>query len=136
MGEDAVAGGAHDPERDQPAALRHAQGHHGGEEEGDPKGRSSGSHAASPEDLELVRSREGQEDAVDFRLAGRSSARTGAQAARRSPGDRVILVVAEQRGGKLNRASWETIAAAQQLAASGPVSVAVPGSNLQAVAAE
>jgi electron transfer flavoprotein alpha subunit len=48
----------------------------------------------------------------------------------------VILVVAEQRGGRLNRASWETIAAAQQLAAGGPVIVAVPGANLQAVAAE
>ena len=30
---------------------------------------------------------------------------------------RMILVIAEQRGGKLNRATWETIAAAQQLAA-------------------
>ena len=28
----------------------------------------------------------------------------------------MILVIAEQRGGKLNRATWETIAAAQQLA--------------------
>ena len=48
----------------------------------------------------------------------------------------MILVVAEQRGGKLNRASWEAIAAAQQLAAGGPVSVAIPGTNLQAVATE
>ena len=35
---DAAAGAADDPERHQPAALRHAQGHHGGEEEGDPEG--------------------------------------------------------------------------------------------------
>jgi electron transfer flavoprotein alpha subunit len=48
----------------------------------------------------------------------------------------VILVVAEQRGGKLNRASWEAIAAAQQLAAGGAVSVVITGANLQAVAAE
>jgi len=48
----------------------------------------------------------------------------------------VILVVAEQRAGKLNRASWETIAAAQQLAAGQPIAVVVPGTNLQAVAAE
>jgi electron transfer flavoprotein alpha subunit len=48
----------------------------------------------------------------------------------------MILVVAEQRGGKLNRASWEAIAAAQQLAAGGPVTVAVAGTNLEAVAAE
>ena len=35
---DAAAGAADDPERHQPAALRHAQGHHGGQEEGDPEG--------------------------------------------------------------------------------------------------
>ncbi len=37
----------------------------------------------------------------------------------------MILVVAEQREGVLNRASWETIAAAQQ--AGGPITVAVLG---------
>jgi electron transfer flavoprotein alpha subunit len=46
----------------------------------------------------------------------------------------MILVVAEQRDGALNRASWETIAAAQQLSA--PVTVAVLGSGVDAVAAE
>ena len=35
----------------------------------------------------------------------------------------MILVIAEQRQGTLNRASWETIAAAQQ--AGGPVTVAL-----------
>jgi electron transfer flavoprotein alpha subunit len=39
----------------------------------------------------------------------------------------VILVIAEQRGGKLNRATWETIAAAQQLAGGMPIKIAVPG---------
>jgi electron transfer flavoprotein alpha subunit len=39
----------------------------------------------------------------------------------------VILVIAEQRDGKLNRATWETIAAAQQLAGGLPIKVAVPG---------
>jgi electron transfer flavoprotein alpha subunit len=48
----------------------------------------------------------------------------------------VILVIAEQRGGKLNRATWETIAAAQELAASGSVAVAVPGADVRKVAAE
>ena len=38
----ADAGAAHHPERHQPAALRDAQGHHGGEEEGDPQGRAAG----------------------------------------------------------------------------------------------
>ena len=46
----------------------------------------------------------------------------------------MILVVAEQRDGVLNRASWEAIAAAQQLSV--PVTVAVLGSGVDAVAAE
>src|SRR5262245_65877108 len=50
----------------------------------------------------------------------------------------MILVVAEQRAGKLNRATWETIAAAQQLAgaASLPITIAVPGTGVQGVASE
>jgi electron transfer flavoprotein alpha subunit len=49
----------------------------------------------------------------------------------------VILVVAEQKDGKLNRASWETIAAAQQLSGgSMPIKVAVVGQNVSAVAGE
>jgi electron transfer flavoprotein alpha subunit len=48
----------------------------------------------------------------------------------------MILVIAEQRAGKLNRASWETIAAAQQLAAGAPLSIAVAGTGLQSIAAE
>ncbi len=48
----------------------------------------------------------------------------------------MILVVAEQRGGILNRSTWETIAAAQQLAASEPITIAVAGSRLSGVAAE
>ena len=39
----------------------------------------------------------------------------------------MILVIAEQRDGKLNRATWETIAAAQQLAGGMPIKVAVLG---------
>jgi electron transfer flavoprotein alpha subunit len=50
----------------------------------------------------------------------------------------MILVIAEQRDGSLNRASWEAIAGAQRIAqVSGePIVVAIPGSGLQAVAAE
>ena len=40
VGGDAAAGAAHHPERHQSAAIRHAQGHHGGEEEGDSQGRA------------------------------------------------------------------------------------------------
>ncbi len=46
----------------------------------------------------------------------------------------MILVVAEQRGGALNRASWESIAAAQQLGQ--PVAVAVLGSGIAPLASE
>jgi len=48
----------------------------------------------------------------------------------------VILVIAEQRDGKLNRATWETIAAAQQLAGGMPIKVAVLGAATGAVAQE
>jgi len=46
----------------------------------------------------------------------------------------MILVIAEQKDGKLNRASVETIAAAQQL--SMPIKIAVAGQNVGAVATE
>jgi electron transfer flavoprotein alpha subunit len=46
----------------------------------------------------------------------------------------MVLVIAEQRGGKLNRATWEAIAAAQQ--AGGPVKAVLLGSGLDAPAAE
>jgi electron transfer flavoprotein alpha subunit len=45
-----------------------------------------------------------------------------------------VLVIAEQRGGTLNRATWETIAAAQQ--AGGPLRIAVAGEGIDGVAAE
>jgi electron transfer flavoprotein alpha subunit len=46
----------------------------------------------------------------------------------------MVLVVAEQRDGVLNRASWEAVAAAQQVGA--PVKVAILGAGVDAVAAE
>ncbi len=46
----------------------------------------------------------------------------------------MVLVIAEQRDGKLNPATWETVAAAQQLAAGQPITVAVVGQNVGAVA--
>ena len=44
----------------------------------------------------------------------------------------MILVVAEQRGGTLNRATWETIAAAQQTGQ--PITIVVLGHGVDAVA--
>ena len=46
----------------------------------------------------------------DRRLAGRGREGAGATTARGSAGHLMILVIAEQRGGKLNRATWEAIA--------------------------
>jgi electron transfer flavoprotein alpha subunit len=46
----------------------------------------------------------------------------------------MILVVAEQKEGALNRASWEAIAAAQQMGE--PVKIAVLGAGVGSVAAE
>jgi electron transfer flavoprotein alpha subunit len=46
----------------------------------------------------------------------------------------MVLVISEQRDGKLNRATWETIAAAQQ--AGGPVKVAVLGAGADAASNE
>jgi electron transfer flavoprotein alpha subunit len=56
----------------------------------------------------------------------------------------VILVVAEQRDGKLNRATWETLAAAQALAGSSagvsssamPIKIVVPGASAASIAQE
>jgi electron transfer flavoprotein alpha subunit len=46
----------------------------------------------------------------------------------------MILVIAEQQNGALNKSSWETIAAAQQVG--GPVKVAVLGADTAAAAGE
>jgi electron transfer flavoprotein alpha subunit len=47
----------------------------------------------------------------------------------------MILVIAEQKGGRLNRATWETIVGAQQLDASA-ITVLVPGASAGSVANE
>jgi len=46
----------------------------------------------------------------------------------------MILVIAEQRDGALNRASWEAVAAAQAIG--GPIKVVVPGADVQGAAKE
>lgn len=48
----------------------------------------------------------------------------------------MILVVAEQRAGTLSRVTWEAVAAAQQLAGSAPVTIAVLGSSIEHLAKE
>jgi electron transfer flavoprotein alpha subunit len=46
----------------------------------------------------------------------------------------MTFVIAEQRDGALNRASWEAIAGAQQLG--GPVTIVLPGAGASAAASE
>jgi electron transfer flavoprotein alpha subunit len=46
----------------------------------------------------------------------------------------MVLVIAEQRGGRLNRATWETVAAAQQVGR--PITIAVLGAGAEAAATE
>lgn len=48
----------------------------------------------------------------------------------------MILAVAEQQNGRLNRATWEVIAAAQALPGDLPITVAIPGAELGQVSAE
>ena len=50
----------------------------------------------------------------------------------------MILVIAEQKDGKLNRATWEALVGAQQLAGitHAPITVLVPGANGGGVAAD
>src|SRR5262245_50024260 len=48
----------------------------------------------------------------------------------------MILVVAEQREGRLNRASWEAVAAAQQLAAGMPIKILVLGGTTGSVSTD
>jgi electron transfer flavoprotein alpha subunit len=50
----------------------------------------------------------------------------------------MILVIAEQRDGRLNRATWETIVGAQRLAgiSEAPITVLVPGTNTAGVAGD
>jgi electron transfer flavoprotein alpha subunit len=48
----------------------------------------------------------------------------------------MILVVAEQRGGTLNRATWEAIAGAQQMSPGSEITVAVLGTGVAALGGE
>ena len=95
--------------------------------------------AGEAEDRQPLRAREGQEDAADRRLAGRSGEGAGPQAARGSAGDRMILVIAEQRDGKLNRATLgddRRRAAARGHRSAAPIAVLVRRRERRRVAAE
>jgi electron transfer flavoprotein alpha subunit len=48
----------------------------------------------------------------------------------------MILIIAEQQGGVLHRASWEAVAAAQQIAGDGSVEAVILGASVSAAAGE
>ena len=70
VGGDAAARGADDSERHQPASLRDAQGHHGGEEERDPQSGGALRPDVAADDREALRPREDQEDSAHSGVAG------------------------------------------------------------------
>src|SRR5688500_11307928 len=135
VGGDAAAGAPDHPERHQPAALRDAQGDHGRQEERDSKGCAAGRPRRVPADCRPGPSGPFQADADDHRIARRGREGSGSPAARRSE-SAVILVIAEQRGGTLNRATWEAVVAAQQLAAGDAIRIAIPGGSAGRAAQE
>src|SRR5688572_531158 len=135
MDRHAAAGAADDSERDQPASLRDAQGHHGREEEGDTQGRAAHGARGGAADRGAGPSGPHQADRDDRRSAASRRQRARAASARRGAGP-MILVVAEHRDGSLNRATLETLAAAQALAGDAPITAAVLGQSVAAVAEE
>src|SRR5215475_2102621 len=132
---------AFDSIRNQQSALRHAEGNHGCEKERDRNRiarisrRFGRVHTARRKNL---RSDENEEDGILDWHAKRNGREACREAEVRSEGDLTmkILVVTEHRQGKWNNASFETLAAAQQIAgaANGSVSAAVLGKGISAFA--
>ena len=100
-------------------------------------GRDSRTDAENRKDL---RADENQENRILDRDPEGNGGEAGAKAEGRKAGDLImkILVIAEQRQGKWNNTSFETLVAAQQIAAatSGTVSAAVIGKGVAALAEE
>src|SRR6266566_703373 len=111
-----VAGGAYDSVGNQQSPLRHA------------------------ENRKNLSAHENKKNRVPDWHTQRSGLETRREVEIRSPGDLTmkILVVTEQRQGKWNNASFETLAAAQQIAKDGSsaVSVLVIGEGVSALADE
>ena len=72
---DAAAGAAHHPERHQPAALRHVEGHHGRQEEGDSRRRAGGPGGPTSAGRGALDAAEGETDGDDS--GGRRPRRRG-----------------------------------------------------------
>src|ERR1051326_4457730 len=134
--------GADDSIRHQQGSLCHAQRHHGRKEKGNynhfprvPRNRQR-AHAARGENL---RPDKNQKDGISDRATERNSGEARGKAQVRSAGDLMkILVITQQRQGKWNNTSFETIAAAQQIAkdTSSTVAALVIGKGASAFANE
>src|SRR5439155_17760667 len=119
-----VAGGAYDSVGNQQSPLRHAERHHRREEKGSHHrcarvlGCRPRNHAENRKNL---RAHENKKNRIPDWHTQRSGLETRREVEIRSPGDLTmkILVVTEQRQGKWNNASFETLAAAQQIAKDG-----------------
>src|SRR2546429_3988023 len=138
-----VAGGAYDSVGNQQSPLRHAERHHRREEKGSHHrcarvlGCRPRNHAENRKNL---RAHENKKNRIPDWHTQRSGLETRREVEIRSPGDLAmkILVVTEQRQGKWNNASFETLAAAQQMAkdTSASVSALVIGKGVAALAGE
>src|SRR5262245_4959608 len=127
----------------QQSSLRNAQGHHGRQEKGDHNRypriawRKDRAHSESRKDL---RAGKDQENRIPVWPAKGSRSEACRKTEIRSTGDLTLknLGITEQRQGKWNNTSFETLAAAQQIAAaaSDSVSAAVLGKGIDALATE
>src|SRR5207244_3261724 len=123
-----VGGGAYDSVGNQQSPLRHAERHHRREAKGSHHrcarvlGCRPRNHAENRKNL---RAHENKKNRIPDWHTQRSGLETRREVEIRSPGDLTmkILVVTEQRQGKWNNASFETLAAAQQIAKDGSSAV-------------
>src|SRR5215468_7508598 len=143
MGRMSAARRAFDSIRHQQSALRHAEGHHGGEEKRncrDDAGVAWCGERADAARRKNLRSNENEENGILDRFAQRNGRKTCRKTQIRSEGDLTmkILVVMEHRQGRWNNASFETLAAAQQIASAtnGTATAAVLGKGISAFADE
>src|SRR5262245_27108571 len=138
-----AARGAFDSVRHQQSPLCHAEGHHGRQEKRDclaHRGFFGSQKRTHSEGRKNLCAGQNQKDRISHRCAQRSRYKTRRETQIRSAGDLTmkILGIVEQRQGKWNNTSFESLAAAQQIAsaASGSVSAAVVGKGLEALCTE
>src|SRR5262245_58924579 len=122
-------------ERHQSAPLRDTEGHNGGEEKRDPEGTPPSRVGTIAADCGAGAPDAQQADGDDRRCCSPGGQRAREATSRRGASP-VILVVAEHRDGRLNRATLETIAAAQKPAGNAPIKAVVFGQSVATVAQE